>query len=115
MPLATPQELMGPEHKDDQIILASGVPPIRSRLRLKYEAPALLESEDIHRDFWEGQPDRKDVQGRVRTDAPAEPTVPPPELEPSPATDEVSDKPPESPSEPVSGASGTPPPPSFEN
>ena len=113
-PLATPQELMGPDYKDDQIILASGVPPIRSRLRLKYEDPAMLESEDIHRDFWDGQPDRKDVQGRVRTDAPVEPITPAPTPETSPATDEVLNEPPESPPESVSGDSGTPPPPSFD-
>jgi len=113
-PLASPQELMGPDFKDDQIILASGVPAIRSGLRLKYQDPVMLEIEDLHRAFWEGQPDRKDVQGRVPTakedllgsaivrSSSDISTVEPPK--------ETS----ESESESVSNPSGTPRPPSFE-
>jgi len=115
MPLATPQELMGPDYKDDQIVLASGVPPIRSRLRLKYEDRGLLESEDWHRDFWEGQPDRKEVQGRVRTDEITAPVATPSEPPDQEVADESSVRPPESDLESVSNSSGTPAPPSFED
>jgi type IV secretory pathway TraG/TraD family ATPase VirD4 len=113
-PLATPQELMGPDYKDDQIILASGVPPIRSRLRLKYEDPVMLESEDLHRDFWEGQADRKEVEGRVRTDEPLTPSPLPPEPAPLSSSDDEPGEPPESDPESVSNPSGTPTPPSFD-
>ena len=113
-PLATPQELMGPDFKDEQIILASGVPAIRSRLRLKYQDPVMLEIEDLHRDFWEGQPDRKDVQGRVPTakeDLLGSAIVPPSS---DLRDNEVSKRAPEGESELVSNPSGTPQPPSFE-
>lgn len=114
MPLATPQELMGPDYKDDQIILASGVPPIRSRLRLKYEDHGLRETEEMHRSYWERQQDRNEVLGRVRTNEIDEPLTATSEPTEQEEADEEMVKPPERPPESVSNSSGTPTPPSFD-
>jgi len=64
--LATPQELMGPDYVDFQICFASGSLPIKSRLRLKYKDPELLDFERQYRPYWDEQDDRKDLSGRLR-------------------------------------------------
>ena len=63
--LATPQELMGPDYLDFQVALVRGSLPIKSRLRLKYKDPELLDFEREYRPYWEEQDDRKDMSGRL--------------------------------------------------
>tara|TARA_R110000782_G_scaffold268961_3_gene366207 strand:+ start:3845 stop:5602 length:1758 start_codon:yes stop_codon:yes gene_type:complete len=64
-PLATPQELMGPDYDDKQVVFARGAPPIKSRLRFKYADEELTQFEAQHRAYWEKQPDRKELDGRL--------------------------------------------------
>lgn len=63
--LLTPQELMGTDYKNIQIVIPQGAPPIKARLRLKYEDPELNLRDMQYRDDWQDSPDRKDMTGRL--------------------------------------------------
>jgi len=61
----TPQELMGPNYKNTQIVIPQGMSPIKARLRLKYEDENLKMVDLRFRDFWIDSDDRKNMAGRL--------------------------------------------------
>jgi len=64
--VVTPQELMGTEFQDQQVIFARGVPPIRAHLRYAYSCPYVENVRETvtayGMDKW---PDRRNLDGRL--------------------------------------------------
>jgi len=61
----TPQELMGPNYKNTQIVIAQGMSPIKARLRYKYKDEDLILVDLQFRNFWIDSDDRKNMAGRL--------------------------------------------------
>ncbi|MCV6576749.1 MAG: type IV secretory system conjugative DNA transfer family protein [Cohaesibacter sp.] len=67
--LVTPQELLDDTFKDEQIIFAKGVPPIRAKLRYAYEDEYILGEIENAEKYWKMEPDRLYMAGRLIGDS----------------------------------------------